>query len=85
MTPRLKTQFDKDIVKNLMTKLNYSNKHQVPKLVKIILNIGLGEDASDNKKMKVCLEVCKTYSSEPLEKKENHILDTVPFDDGQKN
>ena len=35
--------------------------------------------------MKVCLEVCKTYSSEPLEKKEENILDTVPFDDGQKN
>ena len=35
--------------------------------------------------MKVCLEVCKTYSSEPLEKKEDNILDTVPFDDGQEN
>ena len=32
--------------------------------------------------MKVCLEVCKTYSKEPLAKKEDNILDQVPFDDG---
>ena len=31
--------------------------------------------------MKVCLEVCKTYSKEPLSKKEDNILDEVPFDD----
>ena len=34
--------------------------------------------------MKVCLEVCKTYSTEPLTKKEDNILDDIPFDtDGQ--
>ena len=32
--------------------------------------------------MKVCLEVCKTYSKEPLAKKEDNILDEVPFDNG---
>ena len=52
MTPRLKTLYEKDIIKNLMTKLNYKNKHQTPKLVKIVLNMGLGEDASDGKKLK---------------------------------
>lgn len=35
--------------------------------------------------MKVCLEVCKTYSSDPIIKKEDNILDDIPFDDGQKN
>ncbi len=52
MTPRLKTAFDKEISNNLMTKLNVKNKHQVPKIEKIILNMGLGEDASDGKKIK---------------------------------
>ena len=37
-----------------MTKLNYTNKHQAPKITKIILNVGLGEDASDAKKVKSC-------------------------------
>ena len=40
-----------------------------------------GEDLTASE-MKVCLEVCKTYSKEPLAKKEDNILDRVPFDDG---
>ena len=56
MTPRLKSLYDKEIVKNLMNKLNYKNKHQTPKLVKIVLNMGLGEDASDGKKIKTSLD-----------------------------
>ena len=56
MTPRLKTLYEKDIIKNLMNKLNYKNKHQTPKLVKIVLNMGLGEDASDGKKIKTSLD-----------------------------
>ena len=30
--------------------------------------------------MKVCLEVCKTYSTDNLNKKPDNILDNVPFD-----
>ena len=40
-----------------------------------------GEDLTASE-MKVCLEVCKTYSKEPLSKKEDNILDEVPFDNG---
>ena len=50
--PRLKDMYDKEIVVNLMSKLSLKNKHDVPKINKIILNMGLGEDASDSKKLK---------------------------------
>tara|TARA_B110000967_G_scaffold170259_1_gene180140 strand:+ start:1428 stop:1985 length:558 start_codon:yes stop_codon:yes gene_type:complete len=56
MIPRLKNIYDKEILPKLMTKLNFSNKHQVPKLTKIVLNVGLGEDATDAKKVKSCQE-----------------------------
>ena len=52
--PRLKNIYKKEILPKLMTKLNYTNKHQAPKITKIILNVGLGEDASDAKKVKSC-------------------------------
>ena len=39
-----------------MSKLSLKNKHEVPKFVKIILNMGLGEDAADGKKLKACVE-----------------------------
>ena len=56
MIPRLKTLYEKDIINNLMTKLNYKNKNQAPKIIKIVLNMGLGEDASDGKKIKTSLD-----------------------------
>ena len=56
MNPRLKDIYDKKIVSALMAKLKYKNKNQVPKLLKIILNMGLGADASDGKKIKTCVE-----------------------------
>ena len=52
MTPRLKNTYEKEILPKLMVKLNFLNKHQVPKITKVVLNIGLGEDATDAKKVK---------------------------------
>ena len=53
---RLKTTYDKEIVTKLMSKLSLKNKHDVPKIEKVILNMGLGEDASDGKKLKSCAD-----------------------------
>ena len=53
---RLKITYDKEIVSKLMSKLSLKNKHDVPKIDKIILNMGLGEDASDGKKLKACTD-----------------------------
>ena len=38
-----------------------------------------GDDLTASE-MKVCLEVCKTYSSEDIIKKADNILEDVPFD-----
>ena len=54
--PRLKITYEKEIVSKLMSKLSLKNKHDVPKVEKIILNMGLGEDASDGKKLKACTD-----------------------------
>ena len=53
---RLKSTYDKEIISKLMSKLSLKNKHDVPKIQKIVLNMGLGEDASDGKKLKACVE-----------------------------
>ena len=53
---RLKTIYEKEIITKLLSKLSLKNKHDVPKIQKIILNMGLGEDASDGKKLKACLD-----------------------------
>jgi len=53
---RLKTTYENEIISKLMSKLSLTNKHDVPKIEKIILNMGLGEDASDGKKLKACVD-----------------------------
>ncbi len=47
---RLKTQYNDTIVDELMKKFEYKNKMQVPKLEKIVINMGVGE-AKDNAKI----------------------------------
>lgn len=49
MTSRLKEKYQEEVVSYLMDKFGYKNIMQVPKLDKIVLNIGLGE-AKDNPK-----------------------------------
>ena len=53
---RLKNTYDKKIIDSLIGKLSLKNKHEVPKFEKIILNMGLGEDAADGKKLKACVD-----------------------------
>ncbi len=47
---RLKEKYEKTIVSDLMSKHNYKNVMEVPKLEKIVVNIGCG-DATTNSKL----------------------------------
>ena len=47
---RLKEKYEKTIVSDLMSKHNYKNVMEVPKLEKIVVNIGCG-DATGNSKL----------------------------------
>ena len=48
--PRLKKKYREEIIEFLMKEFSYKNIMQVPKLEKIVLNVGLGE-AIENKKL----------------------------------
>ena len=50
VTKNLKTKYQEDVVPALKEKFGYKNEHQVPKLVKVVLNMGVGE-ASHNSKI----------------------------------
>ena len=45
--PRLKVKYDEEVVPHLLSDLGISNPMRVPKLVKVVLNVGMG-DAKDN-------------------------------------
>jgi large subunit ribosomal protein L5 len=50
--PRLRTQYEDSIKADLMKQFGYKNVMQLPKLDKIVLNMGVGEAVSDTKKVK---------------------------------
>ena len=56
MIPRLKEQYEKVTVDNIKNKFSLKNKLMVPKFIKVVLNMGLGADASDKKKVQNCIE-----------------------------
>ena len=57
-TPRLKSKYSEEIEARLQEKYSYKSVMQVPKLVKICLNQGLGDAVSDKKMVdKACGEM----------------------------
>lgn len=47
--PRLKNHYETYVRPKLQEEFQFTNPHQVPKLVKIVLNVGMGEAAKDQK------------------------------------
>ncbi|MFZ7087362.1 50S ribosomal protein L5 [Curtobacterium sp. RRHDQ10] len=47
--PRLKQKYQGDIVAALTEQFSYTNVHQVPGLVKVVVNTGVGDAARDSK------------------------------------
>lgn len=52
-TARLRSQYNAEIALNLLKDLELKNPHQVPRLEKIVLNVGLGRAKDDKKVMEV--------------------------------
>lgn len=50
MTSRIKEKYNQEVLPALMSKFNYKNTMQAPKLEKIVINIGLGQ-AKENPKL----------------------------------
>ncbi|PIW29957.1 MAG: 50S ribosomal protein L5 [Rhodospirillales bacterium CG15_BIG_FIL_POST_REV_8_21_14_020_66_15] len=56
MAARLKEVYEKEIKPALMQEFGYSNTYQVPKLEKIVLNMGVGDATEDRKRVDGAIE-----------------------------
>jgi large subunit ribosomal protein L5 len=54
--PRLKTIYREQIRKALQEQFNYDNEMQIPRLDKVVINMGVGEATADSKKPTVAAE-----------------------------
>ncbi len=56
MIPRLKDQYNNKILSDLQKKFSMKNKNMVPKITKVVLNMGLGAHANDKKIVQNCID-----------------------------
>jgi large subunit ribosomal protein L5 len=54
--PRLKTHYETYVRPKLQEEFQYTNPHEVPKLVKVVLNVGVGEGSKDQKLLESVVE-----------------------------
>jgi len=60
--PRAQDKYKKEIIPHLMKKFGYKNIHQVPKLTKISLNMGVGDGKQDPKLLENAMNDLTGYS-----------------------
>ena len=70
MIPRLKELYQKEIQNDLKNKFGLKNSLMVPKVNKVVINMGLGVDGNDNKILKSCEEdLSKITGQKPVSTK----------------
>ncbi len=61
---RLKQKYEQEVVPSLMTEYDYANPMQVPRLEKVVLNIGLGEAIRDPRALEAASQQVATISGQ---------------------
>jgi large subunit ribosomal protein L5 len=73
--PRLKTEYRARIRAAMKEQFGYSNEMQIPKLDKIVLNMGIGEAVSDSKKVNAAIaDLAAIAGQKPLPTKARNSI-----------
>lgn len=62
--PRLKDKFQDEIVKAMMSEFGFANALQVPRVEKIVVNMGVGEAAQESKQLDAAVEELKLITGQ---------------------
>ena len=63
-TPRLKTLYKETVRPALQEKYGYTNVHLIPKLEKIVVNMGVGEATTDSKAIDAAVADLRTITGQ---------------------
>lgn len=81
--PPLKKVYFEQVVPALMASRNYKNKHQVPKLEKIVLNTGIGSDADKNQIADTARDMGLIAGQKPILNKSRKAIANFKLKQGQ--
>jgi len=80
---RLKEQYEKVVRPALMSEFNYTNPMQVPRLEKIVINMGVGKATQDSKKLTVAVnELSAIAGQKPVVTKARKSIATFKLREG---
>ena len=66
-TPRLKEHYESAVRQTLIDEFKYGNPMSVPRLDKIVVNVGVGEAVGDSKKIDaVCADIAAVSGQKPI-------------------
>ena len=81
---RLKEKYEKTIVSDLMSKHNYKNIMEVPKLEKIVVNIGCGDATTNSKLLEGAMRDLETITGQkPVSTKAKKSIAGFKLREGQ--
>ena len=63
-TPRLRKLYDESIAKAMTEKFGYKNRMEVPKIEKIVINMGVGEATQDKKRVETAAAEMQAISGQ---------------------
>ena len=82
-TPRLRTKYEKESVPALMKRFGYKNRMQVPRLQKIVVNLGLGEAVTNPKLMDAAVtELTAIVGQKPVVTRAKKAIATFKLREG---
>lgn len=83
--PRLRTQYDSEIQKQLQDELGLTNPHEVPRLEKVVLNVGLGRAKDDKRLMEVATNTLrKITGQQPMQTTARNSIAGFKLREGNK-
>ena len=81
--PRLKQLYDDKVKADMLKEFGYANSHQVPRLDKIVINMGVGEAVNDRKKLTNAMaELAKITGQKPVATKAKKSVAGFKIRDG---
>lgn len=81
--PRLKAHYESAVRKALTEKFNYANPMQVPRIEKIVLNMGVGEAVNDRKKVEnAASDLARISGQRPVVTRARKSIATFKVRDG---
>ena len=84
LLPRLKSKYIEEIIPAMMTEFSFENKLRVPRVTKVVVNIGLGEAlVSSNVVQTVARDLQLITGQKPIERKAKKSIANFKLREGQ--